>query len=99
MKLAVWEYKIPYEDFPVISLPARSRPLSVGVQGNDELVVWVAVDTEALDELVAVPFRVAGTGHPLGDQLNTWFDGTGPLKRFLGTVQDSRGLVWHVWAV
>lgn len=74
----------PYSD---VEMPEGARVLSVGVQGDDAMVVWALVDPEA--KKVVRRFAVYPTGlsevseHPVN---------------FVGTVMFERGrLVFHVF--
>jgi hypothetical protein len=72
-----------------VEMPKGAHVLSVGVQGDDEMVAWALVDPDA--EKVVRRFAVYPTGlvevspHP---------------GRFIGTVMFERGrLVFHVFDV
>ncbi|KKK62381.1 hypothetical protein LCGC14_3004920 [marine sediment metagenome] len=81
----IWKYTLPLTDYPVVSMQKGARVLSVGVQ-HGEVQVWALVDPEAPTELRR--FRVAGTGHPLEDEIAS--------MRFIGTVQMG-AFVWHIF--
>ena len=81
----IWKFTLPVTDYPVVSMPKGARVLSVGVQ-HGEVQIWALVDPEAPKELRG--FRVAGTGHPLEDEIES--------LRFIGLVQMG-DLVWHIF--
>lgn len=85
---AIWKYEIPLVGRPVVQMPKGARPLAVREQ-QGALCVWMAVDPQA--DMVPHPFRVVGTGHPVGMPLAS-------LHVFhVDTVLMSDGLVWHVF--
>jgi hypothetical protein len=71
-----------------VEVPANTRLLSVGTQGDD-MVVWGVVQEPVV---VTVPrtLIVVNTGAEFP------FD---PGARFLGTVTFETGIVWHVWTI
>ncbi len=83
----IWKYTLPVTDHPILPMQKDARVLSVDVQ-HGEVQVWALVDPEAPTELRR--FRVSGTGHPLGEEIES--------LRFIGTVQMMGGqLVWHIF--
>ena len=90
----VYKYKLPLDDYVKIVMPKGAEIISVGEQ-EQELVIWAVVDSTAIEHRNKV-FRIAGTGHPLSRNLSN-----GPDEKllFIGTVQHSNGLVWHVFEV
>ncbi len=84
----IWKYTLAVSDHPVITMQKGAIILSVDVQHGAGVQVWALVDPEAPTELRR--FRVAGTGHPLEEDIE--------LLRFIGTVQMMGGqLVWHIF--
>ena len=81
----IWKYTLPVNDHPVLPMQKGAKVLSVDVQHGD-IQVWALVDPEAPKELRG--FRVAGTGHPLEEEITS--------MRFIGTVQMG-DLVWHIF--
>lgn len=81
----IWKYTLSVSDHPFITMPKGAKVLSVDVQHGD-VQVWVLVDPEAPKELRG--FRVAGTGQPLEEKIES--------MRFIGTVQIG-DLVWHIF--
>lgn len=82
----IYKYVVPLEG--EIELPKGSRILSFQIQREDPCI-WVLVDPleEALE---ARQFRIVGTGHPMGEDLESGV--------YLGTVQMANGaLVWHLF--
>jgi hypothetical protein len=75
------------DDAVALTLPQDAKILSVGRQNND-LCFWY--ETSPPQGTHQRLFRIAGTGHPLGDNLG----------RFLGTVLFlDDGLVFHVYEI
>jgi hypothetical protein len=70
---------------PQISLPTGAKLLHVGEQ-SDSIVIWAKVNTE--NETEERNFVVYGTGHQI--------DPNEAIK-YIGTVQLSYGLVFHVF--
>lgn len=68
-------------------IPKDSRFLSAGVQGHEELVVWILTSPDA--ETMEHDFFVAATGELLPDE----------KMGYLATVQTALGLVWHIWEI
>lgn len=91
----VWKYRlVPGEN--TVTMPQGAHALSVGVQGDDpgdprvghhlaRVVLWALVDPSA--PVGPRVFFVATTG----------FDDVDPNHVFVGTVQRSDGLVFHVF--
>lgn len=67
---------------------AGAKILSAGCQNKDQLVVWVEVDN-AVRGISQLKVCVYGTGWELPDNPG----------RFIGTVQDGTGYVWHIYEV
>ena len=65
---------------------AGSKIISAGIQLGNQLVVWVEVDT-AVRGISQHNVFVYGTGWELPDTPG----------RYIGTVPDSDGFVWHVY--
>jgi len=82
----IYKYTLPVQDYAVVRIPEGHQTLSVALQ-HDQICVWALVDTSEAPRGVA--FRIAGTGHPLGDA-DGWI--------FRGTVLMMNGtLVFHVF--
>lgn len=79
-------YKYPLAPVTIISLPWNAQPLSVGLQ-DDVLVLWVLLDPN--EETTNRRFVALNTG--------TSFE-LGSVS-FIGTVQTTNGIVWHVLEV
>ncbi|KKK61113.1 hypothetical protein LCGC14_3017550, partial [marine sediment metagenome] len=83
----IWKFTLPVTDHPIVLMPKGAKVLSAGVQHGD-VQVWALVDPEAPKE--SRRFRVAGTGHPLEDEVVS--------LRFIDTVQMLGGsLIWHIF--
>lgn len=65
---------------------AGGKIISAGVQNIDDLVVWVEVDT-SVRGLQQYLVNVYGTGWELPEDPG----------RFIATVQDNNGFVWHIY--
>ena len=70
----VYKYTIVFADAPTVWLPKGAVILIANEQNNsirdDRLLyLWCIVD-EAETESIERKFRIAGTGHPLGEDLN-----------------------------
>lgn len=63
-----------------------SKIISAGIQQGNQLVVWVEVDT-AVRGISQHDVWVYGTGWEL----------PGNPGRYIGTVGDSGGFVWHIY--
>lgn len=63
-----------------------AKIISAGCQSKDQLVVWVEVDN-AVRGISQLKVYVYGTGWELPDNPG----------RFIATVQDSGGFVWHIY--
>ena len=86
--ITVWKYKLELTDRQLIKLPTLSKPLCAGIDGNNNLVLWVLVETE--NELIEHLFRIVGTGHEIGK----------PIPSYLNTVKvelETATLFWHVF--
>jgi hypothetical protein len=81
----IWKFPVLLQDDFLLTMPAGSVPLSVGVQ-RGEVFLWAAVNahTEATEEH---QFFLCGTGHPLG---------SAGFHRFVGTFQYGP-LVFHLF--
>ncbi len=69
----VWKYEVPLEDRFSISMPEGAEILCVQIQ-RDDPHIWAVVDPDA--ERMRRWFRLAGTDHPLGDNLNLNYIGS-----------------------
>ncbi len=82
----IYKYPLEITDTQVIKLPCKHKILSVQEQ-NTKLTMWVLVDSNSDEKDVTI--EIYGTGNPILTD----------FKRltFIDTVQDFRGLVWHVF--
>lgn len=81
----IYKYPLPICDLHTIALPVGAKILSVGVQAETPCI-WALVDVSAKVE--PRHFRLYGTGHPFGEQKQT----------FIGTVLMAGGaLVFHLF--
>jgi hypothetical protein len=81
----IFKYPLQITDTQVIT-SQHLCPLSVQFQG-ETLCLWGVVSTTAVQREYTV--LIIGTGNPAPDDLDEYM--------FVGTVQDHRGLVWHVF--
>lgn len=83
----VYKYPLDIQDEVVVMMPKDARVLSVQVQ-NGRPCLWAAVDQNELTSEERW-FRIAGTGHPIQDDV---------VDGFIGTIQMYDGrLVFHVF--
>lgn len=86
----IWKYRVPAEDYFKLSLPIGAMPLTVQVQ-RGEPQMWVLLE-ESETIYVDRVFRVAGTGHPISEELHH--------LQYIDTFQLAGGnLVFHVFEV
>lgn len=84
---AIWKIPIPIEDVFTLDMPVGAEILSAQTQDNS-IQLWAMVDPAASGE--PRTFRLAGTGHPLGDH----------HLEFIGTVQLHGGrIVFHLFEI
>lgn len=91
---AIWKYRLPIRGVVDIDAYAEFKPLSVGLDRDDELTLWALVETESMD--YSHRFHVVFTGQklPVSSSLNE--DGVDRWK-FIGSVTLKNGLVSHVF--
>jgi hypothetical protein len=82
---AVWKFPLLVDSPTTVKAPKGARPLSVGLDGNGTLCVWMMANTDR--PAVHVTFNVYGTGEEI----------KGHPGRFLGSVTTRGGLVWHIF--
>ncbi len=84
---AIWKYPIPVADEFQLEMPMGARPLTVQVQ-DGKPYLWALVNTEF--DVEPHRFRLAGTGHPLEEDVWSY--------AYVGTFQVRDGrLVFHVF--
>ena len=88
--LTIFKYPVPAEDHFTLEMPKGAKILTVQAQrGNPQL--WAMVDSETKKEKRY--FRLAGTGHPLGDDYLK-------IINYIGTFQMGNGvLVFHLFEI
>jgi hypothetical protein len=85
---AIWKYPLEITDRQTVQVPKGARPLSVGLDGDGQLCVWIRVKpNHERGPQEDVAFNIFGTGDPI----------IGHPGRFLGTVTAPNGLVWHIF--
>lgn len=85
----VYKYYLPIQDVVMITMPKDAKVLTVQVQ-NGQPCIWAAVNP-APTELETRAFRIAGTGHPIVDEI---------VDDYVGTIQLHDGrLVFHVFEI
>ena len=83
----VWKYKLEYVDYQTISMPKGATVIHAGLDGKDDVCIWVRHDIEQEREDVVI--HVNKTGGRLPDD----FDDN---NCFIGIV--TRGYyVWHIY--
>ena len=82
INMAVWKFEL--SPTGLLYMPAISKPLHVGEQ-DDNIYLWALVDPTTPN--VKWDFTIIGTGWTFNP----------PNYPFVGTVQMSNGLVFHVW--
>ena len=83
----VYKYPLDIQDEVIVMMPKGARVLSVQVQ-NGRPCLWAAVDPNEMT-LEERRFRIAGTGHPIQDDV---------VDGFIGTIQMYDGrLVFHLF--
>lgn len=80
----VWKFPLPYENEIVLMLPAGAEVLHIGMQ-NGGVVLWALLNPER--PVTTRNFRLRGTGHPID----------GLVTHVGSTIDEERGLVWHVF--
>lgn len=81
----IFKYELAHTDVHIKHLPCDCTILSVQEQ-NGALVMWAEVDPDS--EYIRMNIYIVGTGNPMPEGANT----------YIGTVQMSNGLVWHVFS-
>lgn len=84
--ITIHKYPLKITDNQTLYLPRDAQILSVQMQG-DQLCLWALIDTDA--PLYASDFGIYGTGNYVPTLPSP--------RRHLATVQDHRGLVWHIF--
>ena len=87
--MRVYKYPIEIQDVVRVTMPKGARVLTVQDQ-HGRPCLWVAVDPSQ-SELEERIFRIAGTGHPIVDEI---------VDDYVGTIQTFNGrLVFHVFEI
>lgn len=81
----IYKYKLKQVDTQTVKMPNDAQILSVGEQ-DGELMLWARVDTA--NEKEARKIEIYGDGARALDEHEL---------SFIGTVQMSAGLVWHIF--
>ena len=93
----IFKYELQITDEQNIAMPSGSRILSVQEQSGN-LCLWAVVEKKntCRDRKI----MIFGTGNPLPEGLRGFsYDApSGYTADFIGTVQASNGLVWHVFS-
>lgn len=84
--LSVWKYEVLREERFAIDIPKGAELLTVQMQGNTAQL-WALVEPDREKE--TRHFHLAGTGHPIGDD----------VLQYVGTFQTRMGLVFHLFEV
>lgn len=88
--LTIFKYPVPIENHFTLGLPKNAKILTVQTQkGTPKL--WAMVDSETKEE--TRHFRLAGTGHSLGEDYLR-------INNYIGTFQMGNGaLVFHLFEI
>lgn len=81
-------YKYYYNGFEEVTMPQGARILDIQHQDKD-IVIWAEIDTHA--PIVIRRFEVVGTGHELETPPES--------RKYIATVQEPSGYVWHVFEI
>ena len=84
MSRQIWKYKLIVASRQEIAAPATFHPLTVQVQGGFQCL-WAIVDPDEPNIFHTINMRPTG-GNLLGNE-----------GRYLATVQDQSGFVWHIF--
>lgn len=84
---AIWKYRLDITGRQEIHFPLGPVELLTVQMQYDELTLWAVVEPDVV-EIQSRWFCVHGTGSKFPQD---------HLHRYIGTVQDSGGLVWHVF--
>ena len=85
----IYKYPIYPADYVEVEMPAGAEILTVQLQRN-QLCLWALVDSAA--PVRKCRFRIAGTGHPLDDEV--------VASKYVGTFQLNDGqFVFHVFQI
>lgn len=95
--LTIHKFPLRGVDRQIVSLPIGCVPLSAGLDGDNQLCLWVMLDPDE-KHLQGRTVIVLGTGRPA-----TILEQQGKDAQFLGTVRDNRvpGMcfMWHVFII
>ncbi len=85
----IWKYSIDDKDWAgaTILMPIGSTVLTAQIQ-RGVICIWAEVDPKK--EQSERMFEIVGTGHTLREDMGT-------ERKYISTVQDIRGLVWHIY--
>lgn len=91
----VFKYSMDFGDTPTVWLPKGAKILMANEQNNSikynkKLYLWAVIDTDE-KETEERKFRIAGTGHPLGEMYN--------LKPISTIFTEGDSLIWHIFEV
>lgn len=82
--MRIFKYMLGITSEQPLLLPRGARVLSVGLDPNNQLCLWAAVNEGEVEELWQV--RIAGTGHEINE-----------TEGFVGTVR-ATSLMLHIFA-
>ena len=67
----IYKYKIPIQDYVVFGLPEKAKILTVKMQ-KDDLCLWALAEPN--NKYEDVRLRIAGTGHPIQEEIKEYLD-------------------------
>ena len=85
MTRTIWKYQLQITDQQQVFMPKGAVILSAGVDNENKLCIWAAVNPKAPKHVRAI--RIVGTGNPFEDS---------DMYRFVGTVP-MYPLIWHIF--
>ncbi len=89
MTRVIYKYKLALMDEPILTLPIKHWPLSVGLDPQGYLCLWAKVGTDQDDDAVVQRrTRIVGTGRPGVPDASEF--------EFMGTVLMA-SFVWHIY--
>jgi len=83
----VFKYQLKFEDYIQIEVPNDYKILSASIQHGIPCI-WILVDPNNIS--VTLNLRMAGTGHPISDE----------IVRFIDTIElDNGSLIFHIFEI
>lgn len=83
--ITVYKYTLDIVGRQELLIPQNAKILYVGEQQYGKITLWAQVDT--IEDKIKLPIFIFGTGHTIPS----------PDLKYIGTVQMTNGLVWHIF--